>query len=131
MKQTIITAQGERLITEGRGKRLIIRGLIIGGVIIAGLIITAAVIGFTRTPAPTPAPAPRNSDAQLVNSYNEGWDEALQDIREIAARPAHSHTNADGSKISDPNGMELLKECLSDSTLSLDELHACIDQPAN
>lgn len=107
---------------EGAIARLIIRTLKVIGI----LFIIAAAIGFTRAAiAPihhtaTPAPAPATAN------YNDGWNDALRDIRDLAARPA-LHT----ATISDPNGIALVEECLSDSTLTLDEFHACIDQPRN
>lgn len=150
----IITADGTTFHEAGRGKRLIIRALIIAFLLIIGLITTAAVIGFSRGPISN-SPSTANfaqlhraelampkgncrlewnstqNDHEVICDGNSTYDSALRDIRALAARKAISHTNPDGSVISDPNGIALLQECLSDNSLSLSELHSCITQPGN
>lgn len=122
----IITAQGTYRL-EGEGKRWLRRGLIAGGTFMGLLLASAAAIGFAKAATAPHTPAPKPAISKSIPNY----DSALRDIRRLAARPATTKTNSDGSKISDPNGMAILQECLSDSTLSIAELRACITQPAN
>lgn len=106
---------------EGMIGRILLRILMLIGI----LFLIAAVIGFGKAIMAPPA-APHTAPAKQTANYNDGWNDALRDIRDLAARPA-LHT----ATISDPNGIALLEECLSDSSLTLDEFHACIDQPRN
>lgn len=69
--------------------------------------------------------------AQGTADYNDGWNDAILDIRDQTRRPAQTWTNPDGSKGYSPNGMALIRECLSDTALSVEELGSCIDAPMN
>lgn len=129
MTRTIITAAGTRLRDETLTRRIIRRAIFATLAIIGLIFLSAAIIGITH-PATHTQPK-GNSDAQSVADFNDGWETALSDIRDLSRRPARSWVNPDGSKASDPNGMALLQECLSDSSLTIEELHICIDAPAN
>jgi hypothetical protein len=124
MRTNIIAADGTNFRQEGSTRR-ILRRMIIGGTIILALIfISAAVIGLTRASTATPAPAP----TAPIATYNDGWVDATQALRDLAARPARSTTQADGSIVDDPAGADLIAECLADPTATTAEVMGCLAQ---
>lgn len=55
--------------------------------------------------------------------------EVLDACLDLASRPARTSTpDADGSYISDPDGIALVAECRADTALANDELYACLTQ---
>lgn len=129
MTRTIITADGMRLREEGTTRRLIRRAFAGALIIIGLLLLSAAVIGFVKAATHTDKPITHTQNHTA--SFNDGVNTELQDLQQMARRPAHTSTNPDGSKISDPNGITLISECLSDTTLTVDELGICLAQPSN
>jgi hypothetical protein len=125
-RTTIHTSDGDTYYRAGRlritARRIILTALTAGALIF----ISAAIIGLTES---HPHPITRTQDDTA--SFNDGVNTELQDLQQIARRPAHTRINSDGSKISDPNGIAIIRECLSDTSLSVNELGACLDQPAN
>lgn len=150
-RTTIITAQGMRLRAEGATKRTLRRAGM-GALIIGALIfVSAAIIGLANPATHSPVNRPTAQEFAILHNAEKGgakncrleWNEAqnghevicdgesgnaipLAALRRLAARPAISK-----GAIADPNGIALMGECLSDSTLSNAELIACLTQPAN
>jgi hypothetical protein len=124
MRTNIIAADGTNFRQEGSTRRILRRAIIGGAIILALIFISAAVIGLTRASTATPAPAPTTSTA----TYNDGWVDATQALRDLAARPAHSTTQADGSIVDDPAGADLIAECLADPTATTAEVMGCLAQ---
>jgi hypothetical protein len=149
-RTTIHTSNGETYTRIG-GARILARRIILGALIIGGLIfISAAIIGLAKGAHSAPANRPTAQEfAILHNAEKAGnkncrleWNEAqnghevicdgaahsipLATLRHLAARPAIQK-----GAISDPNGIALIRECLSDTTLSDTELGACLNQPMN
>lgn len=128
-RTTIHTSNGESYTRIG-GARILARRTLLAALIIGGAIfLAAAIIGLANPATHTAKPITRTQND--TDSFNDGANSTLQDLQQIARRPAHTRINSDGSAISDPAGIALIQECLSDTTLTIDELGACIDQPAN
>lgn len=93
--------------------------------ILAGAILaTAGSIGYS---AVTPGAAPR----PVAPAHRAATPDPLSALITLWHKAPHTTHNSDGSVISDPAGKELVSECLDDSSLSHQELIACIMQPAN
>jgi hypothetical protein len=143
-RTTIHTSQGETFIRAG-GMRILARRTLLAALIIGGAIfVSAAIIGLLQAHSANRPTAKEfailhNAEKAGARNCRLEWNEAqnahevicgagidLDILRHLAARPAITK-----GAISDPNGIALIGECLSDSTLSDAELTACLNQPAN
>jgi hypothetical protein len=146
-RTTIHTSNGETYTRIG-GARILARRIILAALAIGGLIfISAAIIGLAQSHGDN---RPTEKEFAILHRAEKAgnkncrleWNEAqnghevicdgaahsipLATLRHLAARPAIQK-----GAISDPNGIALIRECLSDTTLSDTELGACLNQPMN
>jgi hypothetical protein len=124
----IIAADGTAYIPEGiasrRRRRWVIGfiALLLSPFLAAAF--TGIAIGAYRTASPAPTLSPRLTAA--IKACTPAPAPLRDDCTALALRrPFHNAT------ISDPDGTALAKECLSDTSLTNDELLACLTQPAN
>lgn len=107
-RTTIITANGTRLRDDTRTRRIIRRAIFAALIIIGAIFASAAVIGITHPATHTPIVRTAND----TDSFNDGWNTALDDILTI--------NNSAG-------GNAKLNSCLAHSA-NADSLHSCIDR---
>jgi hypothetical protein len=158
MRTNIIAADGTNFRQEGSTRRILRRAIIGGAIILALIFISAAVIGLTRASTDDHSPSRASltalhkaeargakncrlewnaaqddhevicDPAKAIATYNDGWVDATQALRDLAARPAHSTTQADGSIVDDPAGADLIAECLADPIATTAEVMGCLAQ---
>lgn len=114
---------------NGTQKRLFLGGFAVVCYLVATLVILA--VTHAVTASGNSAPAHHNPSPAAVKACKGLPNDVLKSCYNLADRKPYKTYYADGSvKTSTPSGLIIVKEeCRGDSSLTTDEIRACLNQP--